>query len=102
MIADAKEAFTSDFGRGLRMELPSMFFDAAPVVADDALATGTKFDAMLKFSHNNDGFAISVLLNDPTSPFFEYLSANSGYDWKEITSSLSAAAHSFVSDVDLI
>lgn len=102
VFADAKTAFTADFGRGLRMELPSIFFDAVPVVADDALATGTKFDAMLKLSDNNDGYAIAVLLNDPTSSFFEYLNANSGYDWKEITSSLSAAAKSFTLDVDLI
>ena len=102
VFGDAKAVFGEDFGPGLRAELPSIYFDAAPVVADDALATGTKYDAMLKLSDNADGYAIAVLLNDPNSSFFEYLSANSGYDWKEITSSLSAAAQSFVSDVDLI
>ena len=71
-------------------------------VDTDALATGTKYDAILKLSDNTDGYAVAVLLNDPTSSFFEYLNANSGYDWKEITGSLSAAAKSFTPDVDLI
>lgn len=101
VFGDAKAAFTGDFGHGLRVELPSIYFDAAPVVADDALATGTKYDAMLKLSDTTDGYAIAVLLNDPNASFFEYLSANSGYNWSEITGSLSAAAKSFVPDVEL-
>ena len=102
VFTDAKAAFAADFGRSLRLDLPDIYFDAAPVIADDALATGTKYDAMLKLSDNQDGFAIAVLLNDPNSSFFEYLNANTGYDWKEITSGLDAAAKSFVPDVDLI
>lgn len=101
VFEDAKAMFTADFGRGLRLELPSMYFDAAPVVADDALATGTKYDAMLKLTDNENGSAIAVLLNDPNSSFFEYLNANTGYDWREITSSLSAAAESYLPAVDL-
>lgn len=101
-FSDAKTAFTSDFGRGLRTEMPRIYFDPAPVVVDDALATGTKYDAMLKLSVNLDGYAVGILLNDPNSSFFEYLGAHSGYDWQKITGSLGAAATSFVPDVDLL
>jgi hypothetical protein len=101
-FADAKTAFTGDFGRGLRIELPSIFFDAAPVIVDDALATGTKYDAMLKLSDNTEGAAVAILLNDPNSSFFEYLDAQSGYDWQKITGSLDAAAKSFSADEDLL
>ena len=98
----AKAAFAGDFGRALRVELPSVFFDAAPVLVDDALATDTKYDAMLKLSDNTDGYAVAVLLNDPNSSFFEYLNAQTGYDWKEITADMDAAVKSLVTDVDLI
>jgi hypothetical protein len=102
VFADAKAVFAADFGRSLRLELPDIYFDVAPVIVDDALATGTKYDAMLKLSDNKEGFAIAVLLNDPNSSFFEYLNANTGYDWKEITGSLDAAAKSFAPEIDLI
>jgi hypothetical protein len=101
-FTDAKAAFAGDFGRGLRLELPSIFFDAAPVIVDDALATGTKYDAMLKLSANADGAAVAILLNDPNSSFFEYLNAQSGYDWQKITGSLDAAAKSFTADENLL
>jgi hypothetical protein len=98
----AKTAFAGDFGRGLRVEVPSVYFDEAPVVVDDALASGTKYDAMLKLSNNTDGYAVAILLNDPNSSFFEYLDAHSGYDWQKITGTLGAAATSFMSDIDLL
>ncbi len=87
-----KTAFVNDFGSGLSHQLPKVFFDAAPVVVDDAMATGTKYDAMLKLSNNiTDGSAIAVLLNDPNSSFFEYLETQADYDWQTITGTLSAA-----------
>lgn len=98
----AKAVFASDFGRGLRTEVPGIYFDTAPLVVDDALASGTKYDAMLKLDNNTDGYAVAILLNDPNSSFFEYLDAHSGYDWKKITGSLGAAATSFVPDGDLL
>jgi hypothetical protein len=101
-FAEAKAMFASDFGRGLRIEVPSVYFDESPVIADDALATGTKYDAMLKLTNNMAGYAIAVLLNDPNSSFFEYLDAHSDYDWKKITGDLDAAAASFLPDVDLL
>jgi len=101
-LLHAKTAFAEDFTGGLRAELPDIYFDAAPVVANDALATDTKYDAMLKLSDNTDGYAVAVLLNDPTSSFFEYLESHAGYDWQQITGTLGAAASSFVADEDLL
>jgi hypothetical protein len=45
----------------LRRKMPSIYFDVAPVVVDDALATGTKYDALIKFSDNMLGYAVAVL-----------------------------------------
>ncbi|MEO7106875.1 MAG: hypothetical protein ABIZ09_10905 [Rhodoferax sp.] len=98
----AKAAFPNDFGNGLAHQLPKVFFDAAPVVVDDALANDTKYDAMLKLSDNSNGYAIAVLLNDPNSSFFEYLETHSGYDWQQIIGTLGAAANTFVSNEDLL
>ncbi len=102
-LLNAKTAFAEDFTSGLRAELPDIYFDAAPVVANDALATDTKYDAMLKLSDTTtDGYAVAALLNDPTSSFFEYLESHAGYDWQQITGTLDAAASSFVADEDLL
>lgn len=101
-LASAKAAFTADFGQSLRVEVPSIYFDDAPVIVDDALATGTKYDAMLKLGNNSLGNATAILLNDPNSSFFEYLDAHAGYDWQQITGNLGAAATSFAQDEDLL
>lgn len=101
-ITDARAAFTSDFGRALRFDLPSIYFDDAPVVVDDALATGTKYDAMLKLGDNIGARAVAVLLNDPNSSFFDYLGTQRGYDWHKIMGDLDAAATSFVPEEDLL
>lgn len=97
-----KTAFTNDFGRALAFKLPKIFFDPSPVVVDDALATDTKYDAMLKLSDNSGGTAVAVLLNDPTSSFFEYLETQADYDWQAVTGTLGAAAASFSTDEDLL
>jgi hypothetical protein len=101
-LEDAKAAFGTDFGRALRVHLPSLYFDAAPVVIDDALATGTKYDAMLKLADNPNGPAVAILLNDPSSSFFEYLGTQTGYDWQKIIGTLGEAATSFVPGEDLL
>jgi hypothetical protein len=101
-LLNIKTAFADDFTRGLRAELSSVYFDAAPVVVNDALATDTKYDAMLKLSDNADGYAVAVLLNDPTSSFFEYMESHAGYDWQTIIGTLGAAAASFAADEDLL
>jgi hypothetical protein len=102
VFSDAKAAFSADFGNALRIELPRIYFDAAPVVVDDALATSTKYDAMLKLSDTADGYAIAILLNDPNSSFFEYLGTHRGYNWQSIMGDLSAAATSFVPAENLL
>lgn len=101
-FAAAKSVFQADFGVALRRELPGIYFDNAPVIADDALATGTKYDAMLKISHNDAGNCFAFLLNDPNSSFFEYLGAQRGNDWQKIMGEFSSAAISFDLDTDLL
>lgn len=97
----ARAAFKGDFGVSLRRELPSLYFDAAPVVIDDALATGTKYDAMIKLSDNVGGYALAILLNDPTSSFFEYLGSHRGYDWGKIMGDFGTVATSFEHEGEL-
>jgi hypothetical protein len=101
-FAQAKAEVPSDFGVNLRRKVPSVYFDVAPVVVDDALATGTKYDAMIKFSDNMLGYAVAVLLNDPTSSFFEYLDTHHGDDWRKIIGGFEAAATTFDEELDLI
>ncbi|TCS36281.1 hypothetical protein EDC30_10798 [Paucimonas lemoignei] len=101
-FAQAKNEIQSDFGVDLRRKLPSIYFDVAPVVADDALATGTKYDALVKFSNNMMDYAVAVLLNDPTSSFFEYLDTNRAGDWQTIIGDFESAAATLEQDVDLI
>lgn len=95
-------AFAGDFGVGLRRDLPAIYFDDAPVVVDDALATGTKYDAMLKLRDNAGGYAMAILLNDPNSSFFEYLGTHRAYDWQQIMGDFGAAATAFALDADLL
>jgi len=97
----AKALIQSDFALGLRRALPSLFFDPAPVVIDDALATGTKYDAMLKLRDNDGGYAFAILLNDPDSSFFEYLGTRRGNDWQKIIGDFETTAVSFTPDIDL-
>lgn len=100
--AQAKADIQSDFGISLRRRMPDVYFDAAPVVVDDALATGTKYDALIKFSDSMLDYALAVLLNDPTSSFFEYLDAHRGNDWQKIIGDFETAAATLDQDVDLI
>lgn len=83
-FADARAAIQGDFAGSLRMELPRIFFDPAPVMVDDPFATGTRYDAMIKLRDNTDGYAYAILLNDPESSFMEYLGTHRGNDWQAI------------------
>lgn len=91
-LAEAKAAIQSDFTPALREALPRLYFDAAPAMADDALATGTKYDAMLKLRDNFGEYAFAILLNDPDSSFFEYLGTHHGDNWQEILGDFGNAA----------
>jgi hypothetical protein len=97
----AKAEVQTDFGAALRRKLPSVYFDVAPVIIDDAMATGTKYDALIKFSDNMLDYAVAVLLNDPASSFFEYMESHRGNDWQKIIGEFGSAAASFDQDVDL-
>lgn len=95
---DARTAFQTDFSVALRRELPRVFFDAPPVVVDDALATGTKHDALLKLNANvgeQPQYAFAILLNDPDSSLFEYLGTHHGNDWSGIIGEFETTAASF-------
>jgi hypothetical protein len=100
-FALAKQEIKADFGAALLRKLPSIYFDVAPVIVDDALATGTKYDAIVKFSDNMLDYAVAVLLNDPTSSFFEYMESHRGNDWQKIVGDFGSAAASFDQDVNL-
>ncbi len=100
-FAEARAAIHSDFTVGLRVEVPRVFFDPAPVVIDDALASGTKYDVMMKLRDNVDGYAIAILLNDPDSSFLEYLGTHRGNDWQQIMGEFEIAIVSLDSEIDL-
>lgn len=98
----ARAAIQNDFAVSLRNALPSLFFDSAPIVIEDALATSTKYDAMLKLQDNVGGYAFAILLNDPDSSFFEYLGTHHGNDWQKIMGEFGTTAISFDADIDLL
>lgn len=100
-LVEAKSAIHSDFTQGLRIELPRVFFDPAPVVIEDSLASGTKYDVIMKLQDNVDGYAIAILLNDPDSSFLDYIGTHHGNDWQKIMGEFEIAAESLGAEVDL-
>jgi hypothetical protein len=101
-FAEAKSAIQTDFTEALRMEVPRVFFDPAPVVIDDAMASGTKYDVLMKITDNVDGYAIGILLNDPDASFLEYLGTHRGNDWQQILGSLEITAASLAAEINLL
>lgn len=81
---EAKSALKSDFTLTLIYEIPKIFFEHAPVMADDPLASGTKYDVMMKLDDALDGYAIVFLLNDPDASFIDYVGTHPGADWDKI------------------
>ena len=100
-FAEARSAIQSDFTEALRMEIPRVFFDPAPVVIDDAMATGSKYDVLMKITDNVDGFAIGILLNDPDSSFLEYIGTHHGEDWQKIMGNFEITTASLATETDL-
>ena len=98
---EAKSAIQSDFTEALRMEVPRVFFDPAPVVIDDAMASGTKYDVLMKIADNVDGYAIGILLNDPDASFLEYIGTHHGDDWQQIMGNLEITTSSLASEINL-
>ncbi len=98
---EARSAIQSDFTEALRMEVPRLFFDPAPVVIDDAMATGTKYDVLMKITDNVDGHAICTLLNDPDASFLEYIGTQHGKDWQQIIGNFEITTTSLASEFKL-
>ncbi len=98
---EAKAALKTDFTLSLINDVPRMFFDPAPALADDPLATGTKYDAIMKLSDNVDGYAVAILLNDPDSSFIDYVGTHPGADWHKIMGEFEIATTSLVDEFDL-
>lgn len=101
-FADARAAIQSDFTEALRLEVPKVFFEPAPVVIDDALASGTKYDVLMKITDNVDGYAVGILLNDPDASFLEYIGTHHGNDWQQIMGNFASATTSLTLDVNLL
>ena len=101
-FAEAKAAIQSDFSVVLRREMPSVFFDPAPVLIDDPMASGTKYDAMVKLWDNLEDCAYAILLNDPDASFIDYLGSHHGNDWQRIMENFGATASSFCPEIDLV
>lgn len=98
-FAEARAAIQSDFTTALRMEVPRIFFEAAPVLVDDAMASGTKYDVLMKLQNNVDGYAIAILLNDPDSSFLEYIGTHHGDDWQKIMGNFEITAQSLDAEI---
>jgi hypothetical protein len=101
-FAEAKSAIPSDFTVSLRHEIPRLFFDDAPVVVDDILASSTKYDVLMKLQDNIDGCAIAILLNDPDASFLDYIGTRHGYDWQTIMGDFKITTTSLASEINLL
>lgn len=100
-FAEARAAIQSDFTEALRMEIPRIFYDPAPVVIDDAMASATKYDVLMKITDNIDGCAIGIFLNDPDASFLEYIGTHHGDDWKKIMGNFEITTASLASEIEL-
>ena len=98
---EAKSVLSSDFTLSLKYEIPKLFFGSVPVLVDDPLASGTKFDVMMKLDDNVEGYAVAILLNDPDSSFIDYVGTHPGADWQKIMGELEIATTRLAKSVDL-
>jgi len=98
---EARSAIQTDFTEALRMDVPKVYFDPAPVVIDDAMASGSKYDVLMKITDNVDGCAIVILLNDPDASFLEYIGTRHGDDWQQIMGNFEITTSSMASEIKL-
>lgn len=98
---EAKAAIRTDFTEALRLDIPKVYFDRAPVLVDDALASGTKYDALLKLRDNDGGYAVGILLNDPDASFMEYIGTHHGDDWQQIMGNLELTSGAMLNEIAL-
>jgi len=100
-FAEATSALKSDFTATLLSSIPRLFFDPAPVVIDDPLASGTKYDVIMKLRDSVNGYAVVILLNDPDSSFLDYVGTRPGSDWQNVMGDFEIAAASLGDVLDL-
>jgi hypothetical protein len=81
---EAKSSLRGDFTLSLINEIPKIFFEPAPVMADDPLASGTKYDVIMKVWDNVRDYAVAILLNDPNASLVDYIGTHPGADWHKI------------------
>lgn len=98
---EAMAALKTDFTPTLLSSLPRVFFDPAPVLVDDPLASGTRYDAILKLRDNVDGYAVAILMNDPDASFIDYVGTHPGSDWQKIMGEFEIASTSLGNMLDL-
>lgn len=98
---DAKAAFKSDFTPSLRGDVPKVYFDPAPVVVDDPLASGTRYDVLMKLRDNVGGCAVAILMNDPDVSFLDYVGTHLGSDWQKIMGEFEVASTSLGDELKL-
>ena len=98
---DAKSALQSDFTLTLINDIPKLFFGSAPILFDDPLASGSKYDVMMKLDDNVGGYAVAILLNDPDAAFIDYVGTHPGSDWQKIMGELEIATTSLAEAVNL-
>lgn len=91
---EARAVLASDFTLTLIYDIPQVFFDPAPVLCDDPLASGTKYDVIMKVWDNDEGCAIAILLNDPDASFVDYIGTHPGADWQKIMGDFHVASTS--------
>lgn len=99
-FVQAREALRNDFSHALRIELPKIYFAPAPVLVDDAFATGSKYDVMIKLTDNIAGHAFAILLNDPDASFMDYLGGHHGSEWTAVLDNLESAAMALGPELD--
>lgn len=97
---EAKSAIGADFTPSLLHEIPRVFFDPAPLVIDDPLASGTKYDVIMKLKSNVDGYAVAILMNDPDASFLDYIGTHLASDWQRIMGEFEIASTALGDEFD--
>ena len=98
---ELKASLKADFTLSLINDIPKVFFDPAPVMVDDPLANGSKYDVMMKLNDNVSNYAVFILLNDPDASFIDYVGTHPGADWQNIMGEFEIATSSLIKAVDL-
>lgn len=98
---EAKADIQSDFTQSLRNEIPRVFFDPAPVVVEDPLASGNKYDVLMKLRDYLEDCAIAILMNDPDAAFVDYIGTQLGNDWQKVMGEFEIVSTLLGDEIDL-